>query len=204
MVFLSHAHVDEDVAQAVDTSVTDAFRGLLTVFRSSDSKGSIEIGDSIKQKIKGSLDQCIAALTLLSHSSINRPWVNIEFGALWMLDTPIIPMCFPDLKVNQLPFHFADTKVCNLGRQDDCIALFDRLHGFVQRAFPFELKKQDITRYGKSLHKKVRDAINARVGTCDEAPLPDLTTVWIIGSYSELKDHELSVANANGGTSLNS
>jgi len=112
--FLSHAHADKDVAEAIDITVSGAFRGLLKVFRSSDDAKSIEIGESIRQTVRNSLSTCAPAISLLSHTSVNRTWINIEFGALWMLGVPLIPVCFPDLKADQLPFHFADTKICNL------------------------------------------------------------------------------------------
>ena len=194
-VFLSHAHIDSDVAAVLHESITDTFRGLVKFFRSSDTEGSIEIGDSIKQSIKESLSDCAAAITLLSHSSVNRPWLNIEFGALWMLDTTIIPVCFPDIKAEDLPFHFSDTKMCNLGSEEDCIALILQIYKLVHKRFPFELKRKEINRYGKALRKKVADAIKSRlVSVYDEPPLPNRTTVWVLGSFSELSDRERTVA----------
>ncbi len=104
-----------------------------------------------------------------------------------MLNVPLIPVCFPDLKAEQLPFHFADVKVCNLGRELDCIALIRRLHGFVQARYPIDLEPSVIKRNGKSLHKKVRERLSARAAEdLQEPPLPKRATVWLIGSFSGL------------------
>lgn len=194
-LFLSHAHIDSDVAAVLHRSITDAFGGLVTFFRSSATEGSIEIGDSIKQTIKQSLAGCAAAVTLLSHSSVNRPWINIEFGALWMLDATIIPVCFPDLKPGDLPFNFSDIKMCSLGSPSECISLVSRINKLVSEHFPFRLKQKDISRHGKTLYKNVSDTIKSRLTTIlDEPPLQLRTTVWALGSYSELSTRERTIA----------
>lgn len=190
-LFLSHAHIDQDVAEVVASVLEDAFGGLVRIFRSSDSEGSIEIGDSIKETIKASLAECVAAISLLSHSSVARPWINIEFGALWMLDITIIPVCFPNMRISDLPFHFADAKICRLSEENDCTALVSRVNGFVHDQFPFNLKKKDIARHGRALHKRVSEVIRRRGReSVDEPSLPDRTTVWVLGSYSDLTVHQ--------------
>lgn len=54
-LFLSHAHADMDVAEAIDSTISLAFRGLLTVFRSSDEGKSIGPGESIRQTVRDSM-----------------------------------------------------------------------------------------------------------------------------------------------------
>lgn len=194
-IFLSHAHADSDVAAALHQSVADTFNGLIKFFRSSDDEESIRIGDSIKETIKHSLGESAAAISLLSHSSINRPWMNIEFGALWMLDAKIIPVCLPDLKLRDLPLQFADTKVCSLGSPDECTALLRQLQNLVSERYTFNLPSAKIKRHGNSLSRKVDRAIQSRATVSyDEPPLPQRKTVWVLGSYSKLSPDQKNIA----------
>ena len=190
-VFLSHAHSDKDVAEVLHKCIEDTFRGLLSVFRSSDTGKSIRIGDSIKAEIRRSLKNCVAAISLLSHTSINRPWINVEFGAVWMLDATIIPVLIPGLQHKDLPFQFSDMKVCQLSSQQDCTELIGVLLEKVNTKYPFKLDDREIIREGKLLHKKINDAMKARGYSYDDTPPPQKrTTLWVLGSHSDVSPSE--------------
>jgi hypothetical protein len=193
-LFLSHAHADKDVAELFEPWVNDAFHDLVTVFRSSDRGVSIKIGDEIKLRIKKAIKDSVASIMLCSHTSINRPWVNIEFGAAWMLNTAIIPLCLPGLQVSELPFQISGMKVCELASEASCIELLQLLLERVNARFPYSLQDNEITRHGKELFKRVDEVIKRRA-VPDRPPARERrSTIWIVGSYSGLGPRELSIA----------
>jgi hypothetical protein len=130
-----------------------------------------------------------------SETSINRPWINIEFGATWMLGTPVIPLCLPGLPVDELPFQFADMKVCELGNEKSCIELLERILDRVNARFPYVLSRSEVARQGKQIFSGVADAIKARGVFFVDAPPKKRATVWICGSYTDLTSRELSNCN---------
>lgn len=196
-IFLSHSHSDEKLAAIIDNWIDETFNGLIQVFRSSDEGKSIIIGESIKNKIKDELKDSVASIILLSPSSICKPWINIEFGAAWILDIHIIPLCLHNLKIKDLPLQFGDMKVCELDNEKNCIELLELLLTRLRTKYPtYKLAKRNIERHGRELYKNINNLIRSEWGPkiVENAPPPKRTTVWLFGSYSGIGKEERSLA----------
>lgn len=192
-IFLSHSHSDERVAAIIDGWIDETFNGLIRVFRSSDEGKSIIIGESIKTKIKDELKDSVASIILLSPTSIYKPWINIEFGAAWVLDIHIIPLCLPNLQIKDLPLQFGDIKVCELNNERNCIELLELLLSRLRTKYPaYKLSPKNIEKHGKELYKNINNLLKAewRPKIVEDAPPPKRITVWLFGSYSGISPEE--------------
>jgi hypothetical protein len=93
LVFISHDTRDADLAEAFANLLTDASGGMLKSFRSSDRKGTagIEFGQEWYKAIMTSLAKATDVVALLTHHSLNRPWILYESGvAKGKLDTTVL------------------------------------------------------------------------------------------------------------------
>lgn len=93
LVFISHDTRDADLAEAFANLLTDASGGMLKSFRSSDRKGTagIEFGQEWYKSIMTSLAKATDVVALLTHHSLDRPWILYESGvAKGKLDTTVL------------------------------------------------------------------------------------------------------------------
>lgn len=118
LIFLSHIHEEKELAILLQQAIESEFSGFVTVFVSSDGS-SIPIGNNFLNAIKKGLTQCIAAVYLISPTSVTRPWINFELGAVWSRsaisedgggeEIPAMPMCHSGITPGMLP-----QPMCNL------------------------------------------------------------------------------------------
>jgi hypothetical protein len=109
LVFVSHDTRDADLAEAFANLLTDASAGMLKSFRSSDRKGTagIEFGQEWYKAIMSSIAKATDVVALLTHHSIDRPWILYEAGvAKGKLDATVlgVAMGIPLDKANTGPF----------------------------------------------------------------------------------------------------
>ena len=100
-----------------------AFLGMIDVFVSSDGV-SIPKGRNFTETIRNAIDRAAYGIVLLSPDSVSRPWVNIEFGAFWILDKPITPLLHGEIEFVQLqpPYNIMNgTAINNLQGLDELI-----------------------------------------------------------------------------------
>jgi hypothetical protein len=81
-VFVSHDSRDAALAEAFGNLLTDASGGILKSFRSSDKRGTagIEFGAEWYKAIMSKLDTATDVVALLTHNSLDRPWILYEAG----------------------------------------------------------------------------------------------------------------------------
>lgn len=118
LVFLSHIHQEKEMAIAIQSAIEEEFSGFVKVFVSSDSE-TILPGANFLKKIESGLSSCIAAIYLISPTSVMRPWINFELGAVWVRsiisqeaggpEIPALPFCHSGMDYSRLP-----QPVCNL------------------------------------------------------------------------------------------
>jgi len=109
LVFISHDSRDADLAEAFANLLSDVSGGTLKSFRSSDKKGSsgIEFGTEWYKAIMSQLGNATDVVALLTHNSIDRPWILYEAGvAKGKLDTNVLGVALgvPLEKVSSGPF----------------------------------------------------------------------------------------------------
>jgi hypothetical protein len=117
-IFISHIHEERALGAVVSEWVTDAFAGQpAQTFLSSDNQ-SIQAGQKWLDVVQHELSGTAVMISLLSPTSLARPWVNIELGAAWITNVRIIPLCHSGLTVAALPRPFSDFTAVSLAQDD--------------------------------------------------------------------------------------
>src|ERR1017187_1093637 len=101
-VFISHISEEHELAELFKKRLTEDFLGMVNVFVSSDVT-SMSVGANWAASIQHALSHAGIFLVVCSRTSIRRPWINLEVGAAWMKQTPIVPVCHTGLRPTELP-----------------------------------------------------------------------------------------------------
>jgi hypothetical protein len=101
LLFISHASVDVQVAEFLESQVRRSIAGL-EVFRTSRA-GQISPGVEWATEVKDRLREAALFLILLTPSSVSRPWVLFETGAAWMARKPLVPVLAGGLRNEGVP-----------------------------------------------------------------------------------------------------
>ncbi|QJP95500.1 toll/interleukin-1 receptor domain-containing protein [Pseudomonas fluorescens] len=112
MIFLSHIHEEKALALIIQQAIVEEFSGFVDVFVSSDGT-SIPAGANFLKKIENGLTNCVAAIYLISNTSVKRNWINFELGAIWIRnlinineeknEIPLLPICHSGASPSTLP-----------------------------------------------------------------------------------------------------
>ncbi|SEG42418.1 TIR domain-containing protein [Bryocella elongata] len=92
LVFVSHDSRDAALAEAFSKLLSGISAGMLKSFRSSDKKGTqgIEFGVEWYPEVMSRIDEATDVVCLLTHRSIERPWILYEAGvAKGKANTPV-------------------------------------------------------------------------------------------------------------------
>ncbi len=132
LVFISHDTRDAELAEAFSQLLTNSSMGILESFRSSDKKGTqgIEYGTLWYEEIFKKLNEASDVVCLLTHHSVDRPWILYEAGiAIGKSGTPLIGIALglPLNKANNGPF--AQFQNC----ADDIDSLTKLVSGLVRK-----------------------------------------------------------------------
>tara|TARA_R110000744_G_scaffold4790_4_gene17043 strand:- start:49 stop:1059 length:1011 start_codon:yes stop_codon:yes gene_type:complete len=108
-IFISHDSRDETIATAFADLIEGVSAGMLQAFQSSDkgTKRGIAFGVEWYPKIMKKLEGCVSVVCLLTHRSLDRPWILYEAGvAKGKLDKTVTGLVLgPSLTdANQGPF----------------------------------------------------------------------------------------------------
>jgi hypothetical protein len=107
-VFISHIHEEAELGAAVKTIIEDVFGSHgVHAFLSSDMD-DLPPGRKWLDEIARQLEEASIIVSLISPTSLKRPWVNIELGAGWIKGLRVIPLCHSGQRVNDLPRPFQD------------------------------------------------------------------------------------------------
>lgn len=118
LIFLSHITEEKELARIIKDAIEDEFAGFVSVFVSSDGE-TIKAGQNFLKVIENGLVNCIAAIYLISPSSVKRSWISFELGAVWIRNAlnqkegndeiPALPFCHSGMTCSALP-----QPICNL------------------------------------------------------------------------------------------
>ena len=127
LVFISHAHADRWIARQLASLIAaKGSRQRVQVFL--DEK-DIEGGDSIPGTVLKNLQECDELVVLLTPNSISRPWVLIEIGGAWALETRTVAV-IDKVSPQDMPDVIAPYKAIDLNDFDDYLRqLMDRVKG---------------------------------------------------------------------------
>ncbi len=103
-IFISHIHEEKGQAEAVSSLLHDRLHVKSFL---SGSIWQLRAGEEWLDRIRSELQGCRVMISLLSESSVSRPWINFEAGAAWVNNKPVIPCCYAGLKKGVMPQPFA-------------------------------------------------------------------------------------------------
>ena len=83
------------------------------VFLSAD-QAAIYAGEDWMKRILDELESTEILVSLLSPTSIERPWINFEAGAAWMNRKVVIPVCIRGLSIGTLPKPYSSLQAIEL------------------------------------------------------------------------------------------
>jgi len=123
-LFLTHADSDSGAASALARWLEDLFS--VRVFAS-----SILPGQHFHSRITDGLRECKAALLLASPSSLSRPWVNYEAGAVNALGKPLIPICVGGIRKSELPTTIGHLQACEYDSERDVTNMLNAIASYL-------------------------------------------------------------------------
>src|SRR6266699_1843908 len=108
-IFVSHIHEEAALASAVKEGLEDAFAGRVAVFVSSDKRDNPG-GDEWSEKVRRELQdpRTCMLISLISPTSVKRPWISIELGAAWARNLALFPLCHSGSSPGTLPRPLGD------------------------------------------------------------------------------------------------
>ncbi len=112
-IFLSHAATDALIANEFKRTTEQSFLGMCKIFVSSNLD-SLSAGTEWHGTIKQNLMEAVMLIGLISPSALQRGWVYAEFGAGWIRNIPVIPLCHSGLERGQLPPPISSFQALNL------------------------------------------------------------------------------------------
>lgn len=127
-IFLSHAATDAEIANEFKRTTEQSFLGLCNIFVSSNLD-SINAGAEWHGVIKQNLTESVMLIGLVSPSALQRGWVYAEFGAGWIRNIPVIPLCHSGLERGQLPAPLSSFQALNLNDNLHLSHLYDQIAG---------------------------------------------------------------------------
>ena len=114
---MSFIHEEEWAATFVNHFINRVLGTGIDVFRSSDDT-AIYAGEDWMARIFEELKSAKVLVSMLSPTSVERPWINFEAGAAWMGDTKVIPVCFNGLTTAQLPKPYSSLQAVEIEEYD--------------------------------------------------------------------------------------
>ena len=100
-IFISHISEDKKLPISVKEILEESFVDI-DVFVSSDDEDITE-----KQRWFDSIEEALGKskvmLIMCSDESVTRSWINFEAGAGWIKGIDVYPICYGDLKIENLP-----------------------------------------------------------------------------------------------------
>jgi hypothetical protein len=118
-------HEDREVAAWLQQELDESFMGLFDVFVSSERQA--HAGEDWLRKIEDDLGRCTVLIALCSAFSVDRPWVNFELGAAWVLRKRIIPVFHGVLRPGKLRNPLSTLHAVAIGDPDDLETLYETL-----------------------------------------------------------------------------
>lgn len=134
-VFMSFIHEEEyDVVQ-IRLFIQEVLQYRVETFMSSD-QSVIYAGEDWMARIFDELKSATVLLSMLSPRSITRPWINFEAGAAWMNEKKVIPVCFRNLTIGQLPKPYSSLQAVDISMYDGAYYLVNSIAHYLELPDP--------------------------------------------------------------------
>ena len=104
-IFISHSHLDENIADLLIDFLTESIEIPKTEIRcTSDPNHGLDFSSSsISDQLKNDLSNAGALIVIATVDSLRSPWVLFEVGSFWTTDKLVAPIIGPGLILENLP-----------------------------------------------------------------------------------------------------
>jgi TIR domain len=117
-IFISHITEEEELAASVKKLIESIDATKLKCYLSSDK--TLWKIEKWLDRIKKELQAADIIVLMLSPLSVARPWINIEWGAAWMLGrADILPALYCGLTAGDLPKPFGDDRAIDIEKNPE-------------------------------------------------------------------------------------
>jgi hypothetical protein len=131
MIFISHAHADEDLAQALVGVITKAFEMSDEAIRcTSVPRYKLPAGAHTASQLREEIGQTDFVLGIITPRSIESKYVLLELGAAWGLGKRTFPLVARGVKTSGIPKPLDELHWIDLASSSDCHQLIDDLSSF--------------------------------------------------------------------------
>lgn len=184
IIFLSHYSDDKGIADALSELIDNTFAGHVEPFISS----AIPIGKNWLTQVKDALVLSDEILTIFTHRSAERPWVNIETGYGIMAERPVTPVLFSGFTASDLSVVYQLQQAVDERSDSSVLKLFssilDRLKTKIPRARSALSAEQFLAEWRSKISAAARRS-PSRGSRQRCSPL-----LWVIGSHDGLLPRE--------------
>ena len=125
-IFMSFIHEEESAAKHVHDFIRQILGQSIDTFISSD-RNAIYAGEDWMERIFEELGTTKVLVSMLSPSSVKRPWINFEAGAATALKAKVIPVCIGGLTINQLPKPYSSLQAVEIDTHEGAYYLLSSI-----------------------------------------------------------------------------
>lgn len=127
-IFLSHAAVDDTIADLLCTLLSDGVEiGRSNIFCSSLPGQTIEGGFNFIERIKERLQEANIVFVLFSQNYLDSQFCLAELGACWINEKKVIPLVVPPLKFRHLKATLLVTQAYDISTENGVDSIVDSL-----------------------------------------------------------------------------
>ena len=151
-LFISHAHLDQDLAKRLVDVITSHFEVPEGQLRCSSVPGyQLELGTMASEALRHELGLAVGVIALITPNSLTADWVRFELGAAWAHARVAMPLLVGGLEDKDIPGPFRGVAGGQLNSEDTLDRLLVQLEkelGWRIRKDPAARSKQhELTRY---------------------------------------------------------
>lgn len=182
-VFISHYSAEAPLAEAVKGVLERAYVGIkVEVFTSL----RIPRGTDWLAKVKGYLNGADEIVSIFTHHSVERPWLNIETGYGIMSGKIVTPLLCRGFNIGDLSDPYRTRQAVNSAKKIDVIDFYNDIHSRIRRKNPYAEKRYSDQEFWEIWDSNIRSAASS-VPIVSTRPRPR-PVVWLIGSHRHLPD----------------
>jgi hypothetical protein len=128
-IFISHAHVDENLARALVGVITTAFEISDDSIRCTSLPGyKLSAGVHTASQLRNEIEKTEVVLGVITPQSIESKYVLLELGAAWGLGRRTFPLVARGVKSASIPGPLGELHWIDLAASQDCHQLIDDLN----------------------------------------------------------------------------
>jgi hypothetical protein len=153
-LFISHAHLDQDLAKRLVDVITSHFDVPEGQLRCSSVPGyQLELGTMASEALRTELGSAVGVIALITPNSLTADWVRFELGAAWAHARVAMPLLVGGLQDKDIPGPFRGVAGGQLNSEDTLDRLLAQLEkelGWRTRKDPAARSKQhELTDYAE-------------------------------------------------------